>query len=261
VPVCLILFSFNPSATYPLVVLANRDEFHDRPSAPAAPWEDYPDIVAGRDLEKGGTWMGVSRQGRFAAVTNYRSPRDMKAGGRSRGELTVDFLAGQDDVSTYMTRVAAHSSAYAGFNLLIYDGQTMGYLSNRLRPGSRFVSEGLHGLSNAFLDSDWPKVSQGTKELSSLMEAGEPEPSWLSIMMDTEQASDDLLPDTGIGLEKERVLSPRFIHLPNYGTRCTSYVCIRRDGRIEFEERTHASGGGAPATMRYVFDVSGGAGT
>lgn len=253
---CLILFSFDPAAEYPLVVLANRDEWHERPTLPAGPWEEYPYVVAGRDLQKGGTWMGVTTDGRFAAVTNYRSPEDMQAGERTRGELTVAFLAGKDDVPSYLDRVLSRSAAYAGFNLLVFDGTHMGYLSNRADDGIQSVSAGIHGISNAFLDSDWPKVSGGKKDLRALLETGTPDASWLSIMSDTRRPPDSLLPDTGLGLERERALSPRCIRLPTYGTRCSSFVSIRQDGRIEFEERTLTPEGHNGNTVRLVLGNS-----
>ena len=249
---CLILFSFDPASEYPLIVLANRDEFHRRPTARAGFWKEHPRLVAGRDLEKGGTWMGVTTSGRFAAVTNYRSPRDMQPGGRSRGDLPLAFLTGDEAALSYLAAVQDDAAAYAGFNLLVFDGQTMGYLSNRSGEGAQSVRAGVHGLSNALLDTAWPKVAGGREALQGLMASGLPAASWMRIMADTGKAADDQLPDTGIGLEKERLLSSRCIESPEYGTRCTSFVCIPRDGPIEFVERTLVPKGLESDTVRFL---------
>lgn len=236
---CLILFRWDPDAETPLTVLANRDEFHGRASHQADFWEDHPRILGGRDAQAGGTWLGVTVDGRFAAVTNYRSPSDMQSGGRSRGELPVGFLEGRVPSLAYLESVAVNGKDYAGFNLLVYDGTDLAYWSNRsdLPPGH--VEPGIHGLSNALLDTPWPKVVDGRAALARAVDAGEaPMDYWLDLLSSREQAPDDRLPDTGVGLEKERVLSARCIESPGYGTRCSSLVVLGPNGHITFAEKT-----------------------
>lgn len=252
---CLILFAFEPSSEYPLVVLANRDEFHRRPTAQAGFWKETPGVLAGRDLEKGGTWLGVTTSGRFAAVTNYRSPRDMQPGGRSRGALPQLFLEGGMDAMSYLETVHEDAQAYAGFNLLVYDGTAMGYLSNRSGSGPQEVSPGIHGLSNALLDTDWPKVTEGREVLAELLGEGPPDPSWMHVMADTRTAADDQLPDTGIGLEKERLLSSRCIQSPDYGTRCSTFARFHKGGRIRFVERTLVPADLDPDTVSFSLNA------
>jgi len=236
---CLILFSFEPDSPEPLIVLANRDEFHARPTAQAFPWDNERDMVAGQDLKSGGTWLGVSSKGRFAAVTNYRQLSDMQPGELSRGELPVSFLMSDTPAMEYLELVASAEDAYSGFNLLVYDGNELGYWSNRSGQAPSNVSPGIHGLSNALLDTSWPKVETGKQAVQELLEAGrDADMDWMRVLSDRTQASDDALPNTGVGLEKERMLSPRCIVSPDYGTRCSSWVRIHASGRVEFEERT-----------------------
>lgn len=248
---CLILFHYDPEGGYPLTVMANRDEFHERKTLQAAFWDDAPNILAGRDMEKGGTWMGVSRTGRFAAVTNYRSLADMRPGGASRGDLTRLFLAGEETALDYAERVARKGGSYTGFNLLVSDGTELVYLSNRDREGPIRVSTGFHGLSNAFLDTPWPKVTEGVEALRQSVRRGDPARDWRRILADTSIAPDERLPNTGIGIEKERQLSSRCIEIAGYGTRCSSFVRIGRDGSIVFEEKTLVPAGLHPETVTF----------
>lgn len=253
---CLILFHYDPEGEYPLTVMANRDEFHQRRTLQAGFWDDTPQILAGRDLEKGGTWMGVSRTGRFAAVTNFRSLADMRPGGASRGDLPRRFLAGEDAASVYAARVVEAGGSFAGFNLLVFDGTELVHVSNRDSAGPTRVSPGSHGLSNALLDTPWPKVTEGVEALEHSVRHGDPAEDWRRIMADTGIAPDERLPDTGIGIEKERQLSSRCIVSPGYGTRCTSYVRVGRDGSIVFEEKTLVPAGLNPETVAYTLHRS-----
>lgn len=248
---CLILFHYAPDGPIPLTVMANRDEFHYRGTLQAGFWEDNDSILAGRDLEKGGTWMGVSRESRFAAVTNYRSPADMISGGASRGELPRAFLEGTMSARTYMDDVLQRGSDYTGFNLLVFDGQQLIYGSNRAEGGAVDVTPGLHGLSNALLDTPWPKVTSGVAALGESLRSGSPERDWLQVLSDQKMASDAELPDTGIGIDKERELSSRCIDIEGYGTRCSSFVRIHGDGRIDFAEKTRIPSGLDPDTVRF----------
>lgn len=251
---CLILFKYEPEGVFPLTVLANRDEFYQRRTSQADFWDRKPNILAGRDLEKGGTWMGVTTEGRFAAVTNYRSLADMNAGGRSRGELPVAFLEGSMDAMSYLNAVMDRCHDYTGFNLLVFDGITLGYASNRSGKKAVVVPPGIHGLSNALLNTDWPKVSKGRAALRGAAADGDPKPSWMNILSGTEPAPDEDLPDTGIGLEKERLLSSPCIISDDYGTRCSTFVTIRRDGHILFREKTLIPEGLDPDTVEFAIE-------
>jgi uncharacterized protein with NRDE domain len=236
--VCLILFAHKVHPDYPLVLAGNRDEFYDRPTAPAAFWADAPEVLAGRDLVGGGTWLGITRMGRLAVVANYRHPAEMHFQGLSRGLLTVDFLCGAATPQAYLENVARQGERYKGFNLLVADGHDLVYYSNR-DGVIRRLSPGVYGLSNALLDTPWPKVAQGKAALRELLAAGLPEPeALLAILADTSRPPDHLLPDTGVGFERERLLSSRFIVSPDYGTRASTVVIIDRTGRVTFVERS-----------------------
>lgn len=253
---CLILLEWNPDGDYPLTVLANRDEFHDRPARQAHFWEDRPDILAGRDEKEGGTWMGVTVGGRFAAVTNYRSPRDMQPGRRSRGELPVGFLDSRLRSDGYLEGVLAEGDAWAGFNLLLFDGMDLVWGSNRSDAGVVRLEPGIHGLSNALLNTPWPKVEAGKAALKHLLRDDDYiENGWLQVLADTGVAADASLPETGVGLDKERMLSARRIISPGYGTRCSTLVRLSWDGSVELIEKTWLPEGLEPDTVEYYFDL------
>jgi uncharacterized protein with NRDE domain len=253
---CLILFDWDPDGDYPLTVLANRDEFHDRPARQAHFWEDKPDILAGRDLKEGGTWMGVTAGGRFAAVTNFRSPKDMQPGRRSRGELPVGFLDSRKRSDAYMEEVLSDGDDWAGFNLLLFDGVDLVWGSNRAEDGMVRLEPGIHGLSNALLDTPWPKVVDGKRALKALLHEDDYiENGWLSVLSDASMAPDAQLPDTGVGLEKERLLSARRIVSSGYGTRCSTLIRLSWDGSVEFIEKTWIPVGLEPDTVEYYFDL------
>ncbi len=234
---CTLLFAWRVDAERPLIVAANRDEFYERKAAPAHAWADAPQVFAGRDLQAGGTWLGVTREGRFAALTNVREPGvPTPAGAASRGGLVADFLRGDQTPADYMTGVAAQD--YAGFNLVVADRGALWYLSNRSGP-PRALAPGVYGLANAGLDTPWPKVTRGRSGLAALVATGTvTTAALLGLLADTRPAADAELPDTGVGLMMERLLSPLFIASPAYGTCCSSAVVIHRDGAVEFCERT-----------------------
>ncbi len=236
---CLILFSFAPETDTPLVVLANRDEFYARDTQQAQFWDDYPDILAGRDIVAGGTWMGVHRNGRFAAVTNYRAPSEIVPDARSRGELTVNFLSGGLTTQQYLGSVEKSRDRYSGFNLIVFDSVDLGYYSNRSEQGPVSLSSGIYGLSNHLLDTPWPKVVAGKAALGERLRGSSPsDHSLLEILADTERAEDEALPETGVGTELERILSARCIVSPAYGTRCSTLVKVSSPRKIRFVERT-----------------------
>ena len=234
---CLILFAWQQHPDYPLIAIANRDEYYARPSRDAQWWEDG-DIYAGRDLEAGGTWLGVNRRGHFAAVTNVREPGGMQPGKRTRGELTRDFLSGSDNAETYLQKLAPCDQDYAGFNLLLGDSSGLWFYSNREQKIHR-VEAGVYGVSNGAFDEPWPKLKSGRAELSALLDGEIRHDQLMEILTDHRVAEDHELPNTGVELDIERLLSSRFIRSPDYGTRACSVITIDREQRIEFSEQNY----------------------
>ncbi|AYC31078.1 hypothetical protein D3880_01160 [Pseudomonas cavernae] len=232
---CLIVFAWRPDHALPLVVAANRDEFYARPSLPLAAWEDAPGLHAGRDLEAGGTWLGVTVNGRFAALTNIRKP-GQPLGRHSRGELVAQFLRGRLSPSSYLAEVAARADAYSGFNLLVGDADQLCYLNSHEGQPQR-LAPGLYGLSNASLDTPWPKLQRAKAGLAACLDAAQPQ-ALLELLGDAQAAADSALPDTGVGLATERLLSSMFIASPNYGTRASTALIRRADGTQTLVERS-----------------------
>jgi uncharacterized protein with NRDE domain len=240
---CLILFANDAHPRYRLVLAANRDELHGRPTRAAAFWEDAPDVLAGRDLVGGGTWMGVTRSGRVAAVTNFRDGRGPRDDARSRGRLVGDFLTGDDPPEGYARRIHAEGAEYNGFSLIVGHGADTWFCSNH-DGEPRKIEPGVHGLSNHLLDTPWPKVENGRRSLADALRGDTVDPARLLAMLDDRMpAPDGDLPHTGIDLERERVLSPIFIHAGEYGTRSSSVLLIERGGRVAFVERSYSAAG------------------
>lgn len=256
---CLIAFDHRPHDDIPLRLVANRDEFHARPTAPLDWWDDRPDILGGRDLEAGGTWLAVHRRGRFAAVTNVRDPRlAVPAGAPSRGQLVPDALEATDLPRWLEAMAEGRALAYAGFNLLVGDGVALWHLHRGLAGASLTrVTPGLHALSNAGLDTPWPKTIEARQGLAASLRQGHWPRDALAVMADTRPADDHRLPDTGVGLDKERWLSPAFILGRDYGTRATSWLTWQAGGHIELGERRFGSQGVAlgETVERLVPDV------
>ncbi|MGM0983663.1 MAG: NRDE family protein [Pseudomonadota bacterium] len=236
---CLIAFEHTPGSAFPLRLVANRDEFHARPTASLGAWDDAPEIIGGRDLEAGGTWLAVHRCGRFAAVTNVRDPRlKVPPGAPSRGALVREALE-CDDLPTWLGHLAGGAARhYAGFNLLVGDGERLWHLHRGL-DGIQLkrVPPGLHGLSNASLDTPWPKLITARQGLAASLRHGRWPEEALSTLGDPHPAADDELPETGVGLEAERRLSSPFIVGQEYGTRASTWLTWRADGGIEIGER------------------------
>jgi len=236
---CLILVAHRPEEPIPLLVLANRDEFYDRPSEAADYWPESPAMIAGRDLVSGGAWFGVNNQ-RWATVTNIREGiRDQDSHHRSRGWLVRDYLLGDLSPADYLTSIQAAKEQYAGFNLLLGKGKELWYTTNR-ETGSKQLEPGIYGLSNHLLDTPWPKTVRGKEALAQLLKR----PSFddedaLALLADTTLAPDSELPDTAIPLEWERALSAIFIAMPSYGTRCSTLLLAAADGRQNFVERRY----------------------
>jgi uncharacterized protein with NRDE domain len=250
---CLIFVAYENHPRYPLVVAANRDEFYRRPTAPAGFWPEHPALLAGRDLEGGGTWLGISRSGRFAAVTNYREPGKARVDAPSRGHLVSAFLLREDTPMQYLKRVSAHGADYNGFNLLAGDRSGFCWYSNRA-DGPRELSPGVYALSNHLLDTSWPKVARGRAGFQSIL-AGETldEDGLLELLADRTTALEEDLPDTGVGPDLERVLSPIFISSERYGTRSSTVLCLDDEGRASFVERSYGPGGRVTGTVGFEF--------
>ena len=239
---CLIVLAWQARADLPLVVAANRDEWRERPTEPARWWPDHPDLLAGRDLQAGGTWMGITRAGRFAAVTNFRDPSDKRSTARSRGGLVTDFLLGQLAPQAFLAALASHAGEYNGFNLIVGDGQSLWYFGSREGEG-RAIEPGVHGLSNHLLDEPWPKVVRGRMAMQEALRDRDPAPRLFDALADGNGAPDDALPDTGVGIAWERRLASPLITGADYGTRSSTVVTVAGDGTIRFEERTLAADG------------------
>ncbi len=237
---CLLLMGLDVHPEARWIIVANRDEFYDRPTAPLHRWEDVPDIVAGRDLKEGGTWMGVSRKGRFAALTNYRDPASLQTNAPSRGMLVRDFLVSDRHPTSYLESLLPVMDRFNGFNLVVGDASGLYYLGNRC--GSiQSLQPGWHALSNHCLDTPWPKTERALRFLQTIVQPDRSidVPAIFQLLMDAEPAPDHRLPDTGVGLEWERILSPIFIQSPTYGTRSSSVVVLNRKRQLFFWENTH----------------------
>ena len=252
---CILLTAWHHHPDYDLIVAANRDEFHARPAAPAAAWADHPHVLAGRDLEAGGTWLGVTTDGRFAAVTNVRRP-GQPAGQRSRGMLAAEFLAQGSPADRYGEHLLANAERYAGVNLIFADLARLYAWSNRDNL-LRALEPGVYGISNAALDDEWPKVSRLKEAYARHRKlSGEALTSaLLRALRDDERAADDALPDTGAGLAAERMLSPIFISGGGYGTRCSSVVLRARDGHLNFVERRYDAHGNISGESRLELET------
>ena len=243
---CLVILAFDPNAPIPLAVAANRDEFHARPTAPADFWPEAPQLLAGRDLEAGGTWMGVTRGGRFAAITNYRDPEATAPAPRSRGELPLDFLLGDDSPADYAARVAPRASEYAGYNLLIGSGDELWYLCNAQDAGApRPLTPGIYGLSNARLDTPWPKVLRGKSVISDLLHDSPSltHDTLATVVGDKTLASTQALHAQGLNGEMDELLSAQFIITPGYGTRSRTTLWCEAGGIIHWREQRFGAGG------------------
>ncbi|MET0265335.1 MAG: NRDE family protein [Duganella sp.] len=245
---CLIVFAWQVLPAVPLVAAANRDEFYQRATAPAAAWPEQPHIYAGRDLQAGGSWMGVTdaavsgKGARFAALTNIRAPHEHREQAPSRGHLVANYLAGEMTPQDYVAslRANADNDAYNGFNLVLGDRDTLIWYSNRGDADPRNgqpLAPGVYGLSNALLDAAWPKVLKTKAQFASLLCLGAPDDAFFEMLSDTTPAPDQRLPDTGVPLEVERMLSSVRIDSPNYGTRTSSVVRLYADGTATLREQ------------------------
>lgn len=243
---CLIALAWRAREDLPLVVAANRDEWRDRPTEAARWWSDHPDLYAGRDLKAGGTWMGVTRGGRFAAVTNFRDPSDKRSTARSRGELVSAFLLATEGPEAFLSRLVPHAPQFNGFNLVAGDRDSLWIYSSR-EPAPRAIEPGIHALSNHLLDEPWPKVVGARAAMAEALRDADPHARLEAFLSRSDPPPDDQLPDTGVGLGWERRLGPPLIVGEEYGTRSSSFVAIDARGRITFRELTRDARGAVTA--------------
>ncbi|MCX7172504.1 MAG: NRDE family protein [Proteobacteria bacterium] len=254
---CLILLAWQAHPSYPLVIAANRDEFFARPTATADFWDDAPNILAGRDLSAGGTWMGITRQGRFAALTNFREPGKNQSQAPSRGKLVSDFLAGAMPASAYLDELSPRTAAFNGFNLVCGSlNEGLWHFSNRSAGGKPHrLAAGIYGLSNHLLDTPWPKVAQGKSDLAKALAALPQDKPLFELLRDENIHEDDQLPRTGVSLEWERILSAAFVETSNYGTRSSTVLHLDGLRFLSFDEQIWLPGGLPGNRRRFHFKL------
>ena len=255
---CLIAFAWRAHPDYRLIVGANRDEWHDRPAAPAAWWNDHPQILAGRDLKAGGSWMGVTRSGRFAAVTNFRDPGDRTSTARSRGELVTAYLLSDLTPQVFLSATKPRAPEYNGFNLIVGDTSSLAHFSSR-DGAIEILEPGVYALSNHTLNEPWPKVKAAKSALEAALGVETPQKALqmavYDFLSDTVTPPDSALPDTGVGLAWERVLSPALIVTPTYGTRASTILSIANSDEVSFAEHTRAINGSVSSIAKFHFQM------
>lgn len=248
---CLLVLAWRVHPRYRLIVAANRDEFHQRAAAHLAPWR-RPPILAGRDLEAGGTWLGVDRGRRFGIVTNFRDMARRPPEAQSRGGLIPGWLTQPAGPLQYASGLAATADRYAGFNLLIADGESLQYASNRADGFTRVLPPGVYGLANHLLDSPWPKLLRVRRGFEQWLERPAADPRALfSLLADRRPARDDELPHAGLPRDRERALSSPFVVHAGYGTRCSTVLAIGRDDSLEIDERSFDETGAPTGTASF----------
>lgn len=253
---CLVLIAYRAHPRYPLVLAANRDEFHARPAQALHWWNDGVRMLAGRDLQAGGSWLGIDATGRIALVTNYRDPSVPRPEGTSRGSLIGEFLGGTESATGFARATAARARQFSGFNLLAMDHENLAYVTSHPEPEARTLPPGIYGLSNKQLDTPWPKLLRARERFERELAGEHPQPGALMrLLSDRSIGADAELPDTGIGLEWERLLSAAFTVSDAYGTRCSTVVLIGSDGIVTVEERSHAPDGGASIRVRMAYQA------
>lgn len=239
---CLIVFSYQQHPKYDLIFAANRDEHYDRPTRHAQFWDDHPHILAGKDLKAGGTWMGITKQGAFSALTNFRNPAIRKPNPPSRGYLVLDYLKNNSTPASYLRTVDKKADRYMGFNLLTGTMDQLTYYSNQQNK-IQLLDSGLYGLSNHFLDTPWPKVEWAKEGLEHLIrEDSISEEALFELLANDREAPEEELPNTGIPPEVEKKVSPIFIKSNGYGTRCSTLLLVDKNGEVTFLERRFIAG-------------------
>jgi uncharacterized protein with NRDE domain len=252
--VCLIALAWRARHDIPLVVAANRDEWRERPAKAAHWWPERPELLAGRDLQAGGTWMGVTRGGRFAAVTNFRDPSDKRSTARSRGTLVTEFLLGNESPARFLSNLSVRAPEYNGFNLIVGDGTSLFYFGSR-EGQPRAIEPGIHAISNHVLDEPWPKVVAAQVAMDEALGERDPMGALFTMLSDPGRAADEDLPKTGVGIEWERRLSAALITGADYGTRASTVVAMTSNGEVLFEERTRERDGAVTQTVREALRV------
>ena len=252
---CLIAIAWQAHPAFPLVIAANRDEWRNRATQAAHCWPEQPNqpkLLAGRDMQAGGTWMGITKNGRFAAVTNFRDPSELRSNARSRGALVTDFLLGEAAPEVFLSQLAADVELYSGFNLIAGDRTRLFYLGSHA-PEVHAIAPGVHALSNHMLDVPWPKVLRARAAMDGAMSDHDPAPRLFTMLSDASFAPDNELPDTGVGLELERRLSAPLIVGPSYGSRASTVLTVAQGGGVTFEERTRTPDGSVSETHTFSF--------
>ncbi|AYD64602.1 hypothetical protein C4E15_13390 [Achromobacter spanius] len=252
---CLAVLALHALSGIPVLIAANRDEFHARPTHPIAQWADAPTVYAGRDGLAGGTWMGVTTRGRFALVTNYREPGKHLNPAPSRGALVEDYLRGDEPPDVYLARTHESDQAYNGFNLIVGDTRQAWYLSNRDGP-PRPLDPGIYALSNHLLDTPWPKLARTKTAFTDVLgRSPQPDlPALFDALADRQTATDDDMPATGLPPDRERLLSSPFIVSPDYGTRSSSVLVLFDGGSGQLDERRFSPDGTLSGESRLAFD-------
>jgi uncharacterized protein with NRDE domain len=251
---CLIFISLNDHPSYKLIVAANRDEFYNRRTAAADFWEDHPEVLGGRDLEACGTWLGMSRGGKISMITNYRDPANINPKAPSRGPLVSDYLVGSESPEVYLRKLEPEAKRYNGFNLVTGTTDELWYFSN-YGSGIEKLTPGLHGLSNHLLDTPWPKVQKGKQAMRAIIRDPFKPNDLFELLYNTDTAPDAILPDTGVGLERERYLSAMFIKSAGYGTRCSTVALVSHDNQVFFAERVYDLATFAFSEKSFTFKV------
>lgn len=252
---CLIVFSINGHQNYQLILAGNRDEFYQRPTKPAHYWDTDREILAGKDMKAGGTWLGISKEGRIGALTNYRDFNNPREGEKSRGELIPGFLKSSKEPKEALTDILSRGKRYDGFNLIAGTSKKLYYNSN-INNSVEEISPGIHGISNAFLDTSWPKVDVARQKFSSAISGSEiDEEAIFSLLKNSETYSQEKLPDTGLSPEMEKAVSPIFIETEEYGTRCSTLLTIDNEGLVNFIEKSYYKNNQAEKEKRFEFKL------
>ncbi|MEX0994909.1 MAG: NRDE family protein [Balneolaceae bacterium] len=239
---CLIVFGYKSIPGYYLIMAANRDEFYERPTRSAGFWKSTPGILAGKDLRAGGTWLGMHRDGRFAAVTNYRDMSSHDPEAKSRGKLVSGYLKSKDPPESYLSHLQNQAGDYNGFNLLAGDLSDLYHYSNVENKINR-IEPGIHGISNALMNTPWPKVEEAKKRFTDITDDQiETEANLFDLLTHKKTYPPDQLPETGLSGEMEKAVSACFIQTPDYGTRSSTLVFIKYDGTARFVERVYKPG-------------------
>lgn len=255
---CIVFIARAQRADFPLIIAANRDEFYARPAQASHFWENHSSVLAGIDLEAGGTWMGVTRNGKIAALTNIRDPKRIKPDAISRGELVADYLCNDTvEARHYIQQLQATRAQYNGYNLVLGDVDTL-QVYNNFDNTLYTVEDGIHGLSNATFNTPWPKVIRGMQAITDYCQQADnivPE-ALFALMANPQQADDHELPDTGVGADWEKRLSSVFIHTPEYGTRCSTLVLVDKNRQLHWYERTYNNQGVATQNLQFSFPLT-----